>query len=140
MYWNREYKGIAISFEDRIVRIMCDEVLKKYLKHSENDTVVLAEYILGTYYDFMGKQLQISKHSLAVEILIHVYFDQLCVCVQSKNKIPIDSMYRWLEKACQSIRNHTEIIDCGEREVDSNRFIFDALERFHEIIYKLLSP
>lgn len=33
---------------------------------------------------------------------------------------------------------HTEIIDCGESDVDNNRWIWDGLAVFKEIIYTAL--
>lgn len=138
MFWNKEYKGISISFEDRVVRIKCDEVLMNYLAQPGNDAVILSKYILETYYDMFHKILNISQHSLAVEILIHAYIDKLCEVIECNNVIPIEGLNQALIQASRAIEKRTEIIDCGEREVDSNRFVFDGLEKFHGVIYKLL--
>lgn len=138
VFWNKEYKGISISFEDRVVRIKCDEVLMNYLARPGNDALILSEYILGTYYDMYHKILQISQNSLAVEILIHAYVDKLCLCIQNAETIPFEGLDKTLKQLCQIIGSRTEIIDCGEKEVDHNRFVFDGLEKFHGVIYKLL--
>jgi len=138
LFWNKEYKGISISFEDRIIRIKCDDILMDYLAKPGNDAVILSKYILETYFDMFHKILQISQHSLAVEILIHAYIDKVCEYIESKEILPIEGLDHALKQAGRAIEKRTEIIDCGEREVDNNRFVFDGLEKFHGVIYKLL--
>lgn len=138
MFWNREYKEISISFEDRVVRIKCDEFLMRYLARPGNDALILSKYILETYYDMFHKELQISQNSLAVEILIHAYVDKLCLRVADNEILGMEGLDMALKSVCQQIQSRTEIIDCGEREVDNNRFIFDGLEKFHSAIYKIL--
>lgn len=136
--WNTEYKGISISFEDKIVRLKVDDILMKYLGQPGNDAVVLSEYILGTYFDMFHKKLEISLHSLAVEIIIHAYIDRFCNYVHENPCFPINEIDLWLKQLCASIGQRTEVIDCGERQVDRNRFVFDGLEKFHGLIYKMI--
>lgn len=138
MFWNQEYKKISISFEDRVVRIKSDSYLMNYLKKPGNDALILSKYILETYYDMFHKVLQISQHSLAVEILIHAYLDKFCMIVQRSEVSSVEGIDYAIKLACQSIEKRTEVIDCGEKEVDSNRFVFDGLEKFHSLIYKML--
>lgn len=109
-----------------------------YLARPGNDALILSEYILGTYSDMFHRPLQISQNSLAVEILVHAYLDKLCLYVANTEVVPIEGLDLALKAAFQEIQNRTEVIDCGEREVDTNRFIFDGLERFHGAIYKIL--
>ena len=110
----------------------------KYLARPGNDSLILSNYILGTYYDMFHKILQISLHSLAVEILIHAYMDKLCICITNSETIPFEGLDKLLKQLCQMIGSRTEVIDCGEKELDHNRFVFDGLEKFHGVIYKLL--
>ena len=138
MIWNREYKGISISFEDRIVRIKSDSVLMEYLAREGNDAVILSGYILGTYYDMYHKPLEITQHSLAVEILIHAYLDKFLRMIERKEIVDVFGSKEILLKLVHSLEEHTEIIDCGEREVDNNRIVFDMLEKVHPLIYKML--
>lgn len=138
MFWNQEYKKISISFEDRVVRIKCDSYLMHYLKKPGNDALVLSKYILETYYDMYHKILKISLHSLAIEILIHAYLDKFCNYVQRSEVSSIEGLDYAVKQLCQSVEKRTEVIDCGEKEVDTNRFIFDGLEKFHGLIYKML--
>lgn len=137
MFWNKEYKGISISFENRIIRIKCDSILMNYLTN-DFDALILSKYILETYYDMFHKILEISQVSLAVEILIHAYVDKLCLYLLDKEITHIESVDQVLSQAVESIHGRTEIIDCGEREIDNNRFIFDGLEKFHSVISKML--
>lgn len=121
-----------------MVRIKCDDILMKYLGRPGNDALILSKYILETYYDMFHKILNISQNSLAVEILIHAYIDKLCLCVEKSEIISLEGLDLALKQACHAVQSRTEVIDCGEREVDNNRFIFDGLEKFHSIIYKVL--
>lgn len=138
MVWNKEYKGISIRFEDRVVRILCDDVLMDYLAQPGNDAVILSKYILETYFDMFHKELEISQHSLAVEILIHAYIDKLCLYIEQKKVFPIQGLDQALNRAVAMVEERTNVIDCGERAIDSNRFVFDGLEKFHGAIYKFL--
>ena len=81
-----------------------------------------------------------DRDSLAVEILIHAYMDTISEKLEEnaeQSEIPV-TVKRLLEKLCGKVQRHTDVIDCGEKEVDSNRLVFDGLSMFHESIYRLL--
>ena len=136
--WHTCFEGISIKCEDKIVRIKCSGQLKSYLAEPGNGSRKLADYILKYYEISLGKKLNIGLHSLAIEILAHVYAHTFCLAMEKlKGTIP-SSLYSEVHQILDGLRRHAEIIDCGERDGDSNRFIWDGLEPFHTIIYSLL--
>ena len=137
----KKYQGITVKFEPQWVRVVTDDALTGYLEQkSRRDAERLAEWILKQYQMLQGYPLKIHRDSLAVEILIHAYMDTISEELEEnaeQSEIPV-TVKRLLEKLCGKVQRHTDVIDCGEKEVDSNRLVFDGLSMFHESIYRLL--
>lgn len=135
--WTKEFHNISIRYEDRIVRIKSDSALTHFLLSSKGPNA-LAEHILESYERIYHKSLQIHIHSLAVEIIAHVFIDTISkdISILSSN-ISKDKL-EFIQGVLESIREHTRIIDCGELSVDSNRFVWDILEPFHSILYGIV--
>ncbi|BCJ95049.1 hypothetical protein acsn021_26180 [Anaerocolumna cellulosilytica] len=132
-----EYNNIGIQYEDRVVRIKADQALYQFLLEPSCGSYLLAKHILKEYRRRFHKPLQISVHSLAIEIIAHVFVDKLSVKVSGfLDKVKTD-LRKPVIAAVNSIHRHTEIIDCGEEAIDNNRFIWDSLEPFHAMIYAL---
>ena len=134
---DNSYHGISIQYDDRIVRVRTDRYLFDFLSRPGNDSLELADYIHKTYKEKWNKELKISRESLSVEILIHAYMDT----VFRRMDVIVDKIGgpgRQLKKTLEFLEDSTEIIDCGEREVDSNRVVFDNLVPFRKILYKIL--
>lgn len=133
------FHGITIIYTDKLVQIVTDQNLKNYLNQKgKKDARNLAKHILEQYRSLTKKDLAISEDSLTVEILIHVYLDQLSNTLQKPNPLIPKELKSKLLPLLKNIESHTEIIDCGEKSVDSNRHIFDSLSRFKSIITLLL--
>lgn len=129
------FEGITILYTEKLVQITTDTYLIQYLnKKGKKDASTLATHILNKYKELMKTPLKISKDSLAVEILIHVYFEQLADILQSSSPLVPKELKQKLNPLLSKIKSHTEIIDCGEKSVDSNRHIFDSLAPFVGII------
>ncbi len=135
---DKGFNNISIRFSDKWARIVCDDYLFDFLNHQKgNSALKLAEYILTKYQELAGCPLQITKDSLTIEILFHVYMDLLSTLfLMSKNSIPKE-LYKKLEATFKEIKRHMDIIDCGELSVDTNRHVWDELEKYHKFIYKL---
>ena len=133
-----DFQGITVCYEEKIVRITCNETLARYLDSPGNGSVPLAEHIRAAYQKYFGRQLEISLHSLAVEILGHVYADRLGSVLASLSDHFADEQNTVLTRLALRLKERTEVIDCGEKDVDGNRFIWDMLEPFHGVIYLLL--
>lgn len=134
---DKNFNNISIRFSDKWARIVCDDYLFDFLNHQKgNSALKLAEYILSKYEELAGCSLNIRKDSLTIEILYHVYMDILSnLVLMSKNAIPKE-LYKKLETTFKEIKRHMDVIDCGELSVDTNRHIWDDLEKFHKYIYK----
>lgn len=137
----KKYRGITVRFEPGWVRVLTDEALTGYLEQEgRKDAEHLAEWILEEYRKLLGYPLKIDRDSLAVEILIHACLDTISERLEDhtiQSELP-GAAKRLLKGICGKIQKHTDIIDCGEKEVDNNRLVFDGLAAFHEAIYQLL--
>lgn len=104
---------VSYWFDPKIIRIKNDDTLKEYLALNSNNSKKLAEVTKGEYYLEVGDEIKISDDSLAVEIVGHVYPEKIA---------------KYLPRFIRNkIIKHTEIIDCGEKDVDSNRWIWDSI-------------
>lgn len=138
LYKETVFEHITVQYEDKIVRITCDDALTDYLELPGNGSVPLAEHIRATYEGYFHKPLLISLHSLSVEILGHVYADKFGSCLSSLSKHLSAEQTNLLQTLAKKLLERTCVIDCGEKSVDNNRFIWDFLEPFHGLIYLLL--
>ena len=129
---------ISIHYQPQLVQIVCDQNLKDYLREKGNGSLQLADYILKEYQNCQHTPLKISRDSLAIEILAHTYVDSFSQAVSDAEPLLPLSLRQALKQLIHSIRSHTEIIDCGETEVDSNRWIWDKLAPYKSIIYGAL--
>lgn len=124
---------IKIAFEPGIIRIHSDLALWQYLDGYANDRfTILVKEIKKEYFILYGRSLKISDHSLIVEILVHVYCDYLGLLFNRKVNIP------FLQKIVRKLLKRAEVVDCGEKKLDSNRWVWDALSSFKNIIIRLL--
>lgn len=120
--------GISVKYEDRVVRIRSDENLIRFLHLDRKAGRRLAEQILTEYEAHFGKPLQISLGSLNAEIRIHVFADRLFAASEKFfTKIRIAPHFARL---AHWLHVHTRVIDCGEKTVDNNRFVFDLFAPF----------
>lgn len=138
MKWNTEYNGISISYEAHFVHIKTDAHLLRFLGGPGNDSISLARHIRDTYQKMFGTELQISEKSLSVEILVHAYLDVLLRAVSELGKNLSPKVLKDLVACMKRLQGHTQIIDCGEKEVDSNRYVFDSIAPYRHFIYAVL--
>ena len=121
-----------MEFERQKVHIYARNIVVRFSgTEGKKDALVLSEYILREYKKLYGRELKISRDSMAVEILIHVYVDKVLKRIEAKEHArEQEGIHRKLAQICEGLQVHTGIIDCGEKEVDSNRIIFDATGTF----------
>ena len=129
---------ITITYFDKLVQITCGEALKNYLDEPGNGAVELSAHILREYKKRQKSELKISKDSLAIEILAHTYADTFSETVSSAELHLPAALSEAVLGLMKKVHAHTEIIDCGESDVDNNRWIWDGLTVFNKIIYKAL--
>lgn len=129
---------ITINYFNKLVQITCGEALKNYLDEPGNGAVELSARILKEYKKRQKSELKISKDSLAIEILAHTYADTFSETVSSAESHLPAALSEAVLGLMKKVHAHTEIIDCGESDVDNNRWIWDGLTVFKKIIYKAL--
>ena len=136
--WAQTAEGVWVRYGDRAVHIKTDAALVEYLGEAGNGARALAEEILREYEKRAGKPLDIGVDSLAIEILIHTFLDTFAGrALHLAEKLP-GPLAEPLSALMNGLEDRTEIIDCGEREVDGNRWVFDRLAPFHGLFYEIL--
>lgn len=117
--WDKSYKEIGLVFEPRIVRVLNDERLRLYLKRggrkAASELAAMARELYQTKY---GCPLEITTRSLACEIYWHYYINEKALYFEKR---------RGLKKLSRWLIFHMDVIDCGERSEDNNRFLWDFL-------------
>lgn len=132
MWTKKYYEGIEIILREDSVEITNDKKLQSYLRGPGNPALDLADYLLSYHSNIFDDPLDISRDSMAIEILAHVHMDDF---VQYAATMRFDD----LSDLDAFASSHTGIIDCGELNIDPNRHIWDALTPFSHMIYKLVS-
>lgn len=135
MEWTFEYKGIKIKFAKKFIHIKNDDILIKFLNEPGTGSMELAKVLKEKYKNEMGNSLDITDESLAVEILGHIYIEKFANLI---SHIPITKgVHTKLKDISDELKTHTDIIDCGEKDVDSNRYVWDSLQKFASQIFFL---
>lgn len=124
---------VAVLFENRSVHITNDKELWALLSEDmESRIPVFAAWIRAQYERLQGRKLDITADSLVMEICGHVYFDYYVQVI--KEVVPIELFGDLLDR----VNKASEIIDCGEAELDNNRRLWDALAPHKDFILKML--
>ncbi|MDN3585794.1 hypothetical protein QWY86_03890 [Pedobacter aquatilis] len=113
---------IKVSLDDGLIRLKSDKALWLYLDGgSISQTLKLVRFIKTDYEATFEKQLNISDNSLTVEIWAHVYSHYFGLLLNKYNNI------KWLKKILLKGIERAEIIDCGEKYKDTNRWFWDLI-------------
>ena len=120
--WNREHHNIGVKYEGRIVRIINDEALLAYFRrYGRKGARSLAAHIRKKSEALSGTELPITEKSLAAEIYYHFRILRIFLKIEKvtgRKRFP-----RWMIR-------HMDVIDCGGRKEDNNRFLWDILSVF----------
>lgn len=121
LYFNQD-DFIMINVQTKkIIRILNNENLRKL--HKKTSSRLIARKLLLAYRKEHRKNIAISEASLATEILGHLLPHHF---LMSMRKIHLP---RAVLKSTDFFIERTSIIDCGEKVVDGNRFIWDLLSK-----------
>jgi hypothetical protein len=113
---------IKVGLELQLIRVYSNAELWKYLDGKANTRFeLMVNTIKADYEQHFGKALAISNNSLIVEILVHVYCDYLGLSFNRIVKI------KWIQSLVKKLLKRAEVVDCGEKGVDSNRWVWDLL-------------
>ena len=133
-----ELKGnkIKVELEHQLIRVYSNAQLWAYLAGKADVRLERFELLVNTikadYEQHFGKKLAISNASLIVEILLHVYCDYLGLCFNRIVQI------RWIQDFVKKLLKRAEVVDCGEKEVDSNRWVWDLLAGSKSLFINIL--
>ncbi|RNL52407.1 hypothetical protein [Pedobacter jejuensis] len=123
--YNLENFEIKVSLDKGIVRLYSDKNLWNYLNEEVKlRTFKLVETIKADYTEVFGKSLDINNKSFVVEIWAHIFSDYIGLLIKKHINIS------WIKKLVQKGIKRAEIIDCGEKHLDSNRWLWDFVGRF----------
>jgi hypothetical protein len=124
---------IKVGFEPQLIRVYSDRALWQFLAGDIQAKMKLLVYtIKEEYFKLFQRKLEIRDDSLVVEILVHVYCDYVGLLFNRVVQIS------WLRRLVIKLLKRAEIVDCGERQVDSNRWIWDFLARFSRVFIAII--
>lgn len=124
---------IKVGLERQIIRVYSNAVLWQYLRITPQMRFnELVATIKADYASVFGQPLAISNRSLMVEILVHVYCDYLGLSFNRKVKVA------WIQKLVKKLLKRAEVVDCGEKGADGNRWVWDLLAPCAPLFIKLL--
>lgn len=116
---------IKVKLNKGIISLQSDTGLWKYLDGDvKNCTVRLIEIIKKDYENQFDKALNIKNGSLMVEIWVHVYCDYYGLFLYRNINV------NWIQKILLKGIKRAEVIDCGEKDLDTNRWVWDLLAIF----------
>jgi hypothetical protein len=124
---------LLVVFHHKMIQIKHPRSLKKFLSEDiELRSEILVKYIKQDYFNFIGKELDIKNDSIIIEIWGHVFASYLSNAI--KNLVSLNL----IEKAADFILKKSDIIDCGESDIDLNRNFWDLLANFKKPITTFL--
>lgn len=132
---SENFYNISFDFDEKLAQVVTDQALRSFLKEPGNQSLRLADHLLSQYQTIYDKSLMIARDSIAIEILAHVYADSLSHELTKILLVTKSPLLPPAIKMLQKISNRTEIIDIGERSIDSDRHIWDSLVPFCKQIY-----
>lgn len=134
---------IHILYRHQAVHVRADRALLEHLRRGVTGTrkghmlpaLEIARYIKKKYADHFHEELQISDHSLALELMIHMTafmggrsLDRGLSYLRLSEQNPVRRFVRY-------VADHVEVIDCGEKAIDTNRFVFDIAATIRPLVY-----
>ncbi|MBY0596481.1 hypothetical protein [Bacillus bingmayongensis] len=122
---------LSILIRERSLHIENTDSLHRVLK-KKHTHLKLAQYLKQEHTNQYGTILNISNQSLAIEIIGHVYIGNFADILKNIPRIP--NIAPIIVERAYRITDHTDIIDCGEKEVDSNRWVWDKLAVLYDAI------
>lgn len=128
-----EGNKIKVGLEPQLIRVYSNAELWAYLDGKADARFeLMVNTIKADYEQHFGKKLAISNASLIVEILVHVYCDYLGLSFNRMVQI------KWTQALVKKLLKRAEVVGCGEKGVDSNRWVWDLLASCKSIFTRIL--
>ncbi len=135
----KTYHGVGVLFDEQVVRVKNDLTLKYYLRENAGGGFFrglrseygparrLARALKAAYRRRYGEELNISLGSLETEIVWHYRVIEGCrIC----RRMALYRLFPPFKKFVEWLWVHMDVIDCGKKEIDGNRFVWDLLDRW----------
>lgn len=120
---------ISIKYRKQLISIAQLHELLIYLNTATAQrSDELAILIKEDHKNLFGSPLNISTRSIVVEIWGHVFAGQVAKLL--KRILP----FRPINKLANFVINRCDVIDCGEKGIDTNRWVWDFLSVFKPIL------
>lgn len=124
---------LLVVFSDQLIQIKKPHHLKQFLSSDiKNRSEVLVNYIKQDYFLIFGKELNVTNNSIIIEIWAHVFASYFARAMKKMLR------FKLVENAANLILKRSDIIDCGESNLDSNRKSWDVLANFKGLILYFL--
>ncbi len=124
---------INIKLEPKLIKVYGDAELWRFLSVKADSRLIFLIQCIKNDYEIKFKMpFKVSDDSLITEIIIHVYCDYIVLRFNRFIKI------KWIQQFVIKILKRAEIVDCGEKSIDSNRWLWDYLSKFKTTIIKIL--
>lgn len=124
---------ITVSMEEGIIHIVNDAQLWDMLNDDRLiNSISLVQQVTDDYKTGFSRPLAITADSLIAEIWGHVYIDYFARSVNDLLNLKPVAML------AGKVIGYCSVIDCGENEKDSNRFVWDMFSGQVATIDKLL--
>ena len=126
-------KNISVQLHENSIAILSDEQLLSLITEMpEAATDELVSAIKKEFYAQFNREFDVTDASIAVEIWGHVFTEKFANAVKSITAIKL------VDELAEKISLHCEVINIGEKNHDNNRFVWDWLASFKQIIGAIL--
>lgn len=124
---------VHVALKEGLVHIVNDGRFRQALVgRSERTTSILVALIKADHEVTFGRDLDIGDDSFAVEIWGHLYADYLLrKYSRLLRHVLVFGLYGRFRRSC-------EVIDCGERGKDPNRWLWNILMPFRKMLARRL--
>lgn len=125
---------VLIDFDEGLVGIINDEVFRRVVTgRPETVTKALFDQVQAHHQRAFGRAFEVRFDSFVVEIWGHLYAQYLLLKYRSVLKVVLlFGLYDRFYRSC-------EVIDCGERGRDPNRWVWDILVLFRKMLGRQLT-
>ncbi len=124
---------VEVLFQQGSIHIVNDTALWTLLEGTvKENTITLVTWIREQYQALLGKDLDITDDSLAVEIWGHVYFEYYLLILKELVRLQL------LNDLLEPLLAKSDVIDCGEAGLDNNRKLWDMLAPHRNFILGML--
>ena len=126
-------KNIAVQLHENRIAIINDEQLHAVVTEMpETATDELVSAIKKEFLVQFNKDFEVTNASMAVEIWGHVFAEKFANAVKAITSVKL------VDELAEKISLHCEVINIGEKNHDNNRFVWDWLASFKQIIGAIL--